>query len=1071
MKDFLNTKHIWRNYFWILINTAVFLLISFSLSAIHHPVRNYTLRDGLPDKAIQAIYKDSRGLLWIGTQSGLSSYDGKSFRIYLPSEGMTASQIWSIAEDGAGNMWFGSMGEGLFRYDGKNFTRYTDKDGLVDNRIRVLCYSKKFGCMVAGSYDGVNIIRKDTILKFENKKHLDNYGTITGMADSGDFILISEYGKRRHFRLYPGENRLVVMENDGDYYPANSFSCYISSKGDTLISDEYSGVKIYHREGVTDLNFPGQIFSITEDKRGDLWMASWAAWHREYDGGIFRYDGKNVRNYKNIFGIDDREIWTLCYDPEQDILWIGTLNQGLFMVQFPLMTHYTTVDFGLEAQKINNLFVDSGNRLWISAERELIALKPDGTYSFLNEELLIPPFRKYWQGIKREVMPFQSPLINGLLDSSGNDYSDLLKQHPFKFDKVTEYHDGSLGFSCEPGTFLLDKLNGQFKYVGLEGYLREFTFVGDTMISAGSEGTSLFVDFRKPVSEVFAKKEDWKQLYRYFDENYNPRNVNRIFKKGNAIWYASSSSGLWMSRGMRLVNFNRQDTTISSNLRDICVDEEGRIIFASATGEICMADLVHDSLVVRQRINAAIGLQGSSINWIALAGDNKLWVGTNKGLNLIDLEKVNIDGAVGIRFLDEEDGYSGQASRKAVVDLERNLWIADIDQLIRINTSDFNQVGYDTGDIIFKSLEIYSTFFADDDSTSVTVINKIPEGSFKLSHNESDLIFNFDKNNFRNPEKDFFRYRLLGYNENPTSWSQSRRAVFTNLSPGEYTLIIESHNLMTNSYSATLELGFTIRHPLWGLWYLQIPAALLLIKLLIFMIRKYVKRERIKQQAKSDIEKKIVRLEMQALQAQMNPHFIFNCVNGIQYYVLANKMDEVLAYLSDFSKVVRESLENATQRVVPLDQEIVFLHSYLRLELMRFPDKFDYGINFRDGIQNSLIMIPPMLIQPFVENAIRHGFMQLDKKGSLSVLFEKAGIDVLKCTITDNGIGRSRSQLSSRNDEEKERLHSARITETRLRLFNPPGETEKYRIVFTDLEEAGHPAGLKVELHIPMEIA
>ncbi|MDP3642008.1 MAG: histidine kinase [Bacteroidota bacterium] len=202
----------------------------------------------------------------------------------------------------------------------------------------------------------------------------------------------------------------------------------------------------------------------------------------------------------------------------------------------------------------------------------------------------------------------------------------------------------------------------------------------------------------------------------------------------------------------------------------------------------------------------------------------------------------------------------------------------------------------------------------------------------------------------------------------------------------------------------------------------------------------------------------------------MNPYFIFNCVNGIQYYVLANKTDEVLVYLSYFSKVVRESLANATLRLIPLEQEIDFLHSYLKQEQMRFPDKFDYDIRSFKGEEIGFVQLPPMLVQPFAENAIRHGFMNLKKKGRLSLFFEKAGEDVLKCTIADNGIGRNKARLQKGQPQDDDRPHSGTITETRIRLFNTTSSPDKYKIVYTDLSKNGKPCGLQVELYLPMEI-
>ena len=155
--------------------------------------------------------------------------------------------------------------------------------------------------------------------------------------------------------------------------------------------------------------------------------------------------------------------------------------------------------------------------------------------------------------------------------------------------------------------------------------------------------------------------------------------------------------------------------------------------------------------------------------------------------------------------------------------------------------------------------------------------------------------------------------------------------------------------------------------------------------------------------------------------------------------------------------------------MISLEQEIDFLNSYLRLEKMRFPDKFEYDIR-SIGLEGAgIVLLPPMLVQPYAENAIRHGFGTLIAKGYLSIVFEKGGEDMLKCTITDNGIGREKARNHAVISPADDRPHSTGITGTRLRLFNNSESPARYRIVYTDLSENGNPSGLMVELFLPME--
>ncbi len=147
---------------WLLL--LVIFIIPKIQFAQTYSTRNYTVYDGLPSSAIRCIYKDSRGLLWIGNDAGLCTFDGKAFQIVKTTQGKTINQVWSITEDDQGNMWFGSHGEGVYKYDGNHSERITKKNGLADDYVRVITYSKNFQCVVAGSYKGISIIKNDTII-------------------------------------------------------------------------------------------------------------------------------------------------------------------------------------------------------------------------------------------------------------------------------------------------------------------------------------------------------------------------------------------------------------------------------------------------------------------------------------------------------------------------------------------------------------------------------------------------------------------------------------------------------------------------------------------------------------------------------------------------------------------------------------------------------------------------------------------------------------------------------------------------------------------------------------------
>jgi sensor histidine kinase YesM len=205
------------------------------------------------------------------------------------------------------------------------------------------------------------------------------------------------------------------------------------------------------------------------------------------------------------------------------------------------------------------------------------------------------------------------------------------------------------------------------------------------------------------------------------------------------------------------------------------------------------------------------------------------------------------------------------------------------------------------------------------------------------------------------------------------------------------------------------ELALTIVPPFWKTWWFRsiMIVAFLGAVFLFFKIRENrIKKEQARQ---TEINKQIAEIRMMALRAQMNPHFIFNSLNSVQHFITIREKKEALNYLSKFSKLIRKILENSRENTVSISNELQLLELYIQLEQLRFSNKFDYHIEIDKKIDTENIEIPPLLIQPYVENAILHGLINKDGKGHLFFSVEKNN-GLLVCKIEDNGIGRARAQ-------------------------------------------------------------
>jgi LytS/YehU family sensor histidine kinase len=217
----------------------------------------------------------------------------------------------------------------------------------------------------------------------------------------------------------------------------------------------------------------------------------------------------------------------------------------------------------------------------------------------------------------------------------------------------------------------------------------------------------------------------------------------------------------------------------------------------------------------------------------------------------------------------------------------------------------------------------------------------------------------------------------------------------------------------------------------------------------------------------SEMNRKISEITQANLRQQMNPHFIFNTLNSIQYYMYQHDKLATNNYLTKFSSLMRKVLENSQHTSVPLRDELDALNLYLELETIRFKDKFDYKIYIDEEIDTLLYKVPTMLIQPYVENSICHGLMPGEGKGLVKIDI-KLENTYIACTIEDNGIGREAAEEKKMKSEKNHKSLGTQIISSRLDLVNTLYGTS-LKTIYTDLkDENGEPEGTRVEIHIPI---
>ena len=413
-----------------------------------------------------------------------------------------------------------------------------------------------------------------------------------------------------------------------------------------------------------------------------------------------------------------------------------------------------------------------------------------------------------------------------------------------------------------------------------------------------------------------------------------------------------------------------------------------------------------------------------------------------------------------IKTYRQEDGYKGWAF-SMLLDNDDNLWFANtLNQICRLDTTTgiittlseaegYQKQNFDgvrsaakdeQGRLYFGAMNggtttggldrIYPERYSSATTSSVYLrsldINQKP---FSLStgvNNLEELSLNYDQNNinietgiidYYAKGKGHIRYKLEedGKDEN---W-QYAPAYYTiryeGLQPGSYRLVMQSSNAGNEFNSPIKILMINISPPFWETWWFRIFALIFLVDLVYTIVRwrlrqKFkLKLERSEKERQiADIKQKATEMEMQALRAQMNPHFIFNSLNSINRFILQNNRAQASEYLTKFSKLVRMILQNSQASLISLESELESLNLYLDLEAVRFEQRFAYKISYPKDLDIEVLKVPPLVIQPFTENAIWHGLMHKEENGQLDIDISEED-DHIYFKITDNGIGRKKA--------------------------------------------------------------
>ncbi len=343
---------------------------------------------------------------------------------------------------------------------------------------------------------------------------------------------------------------------------------------------------------------------------------------------------------------------------------------------------------------------------------------------------------------------------------------------------------------------------------------------------------------------------------------------------------------------------------------------------------------------------------------------------------------------------------------------------------------------------------------------------------YSINYNQNEVKISFNANGYKTAENIQFQYRLKGYNDVWLQLDSGNNFVhYSSLPSGDFVFEVKAftHNGIV---SKPISMAITIKKPFWEAWWFYVVLSLVVsggIGLLFKSRIKRLEKEKEIELEKIQLDKELISSQLENLRSQMNPHFIFNALNSIQEYIVTNEKVNASSFLVKFSRLIRMYLEHSRENEIPLEEEITALKLYLELEKDRFEEALDYEIIVDENLNPKTIKIPSIFIQPYVENAIKHGLLHLKNNRLLQVAFKfNTTKDSVICSIKDNGIGRKKAEEMKKQREYLHKSFATSANQKRIELINKI-RTKKASISITDLYDKNNVAtGTLVQIEIPL---